>query len=400
MNKKIMLKNFRLIDGNGDTPIENAYLIINGEKISSIGSLDESKLELESKSNIEIINLEGKTIMPGIINSHVHILYEPVGDLDAFFSLESGATILLRGVANLRKHLYSGTTFFRDVGAPDGLDIKLRDAVNNGIIEGPQFLASGKFITMTGGHGWLTGREADGSHETRKAAREQLKAGADLLKIMATGGVTTQGVEPGSPQLSLEEMKAAVREAHKSGKKTAAHAQGVKGIKNAILAGIDSIEHGIFLDDETIELMLEKDVYLVPTLAAPFFIIKNGVKAGIPQETVDKTNYVKDIHYESFRKAYEAGVKIAMGTDSGTPFNPHDGVAFELKLMLENGMTPMETIVASTKSSADLLGILENYGTLERGKFADFIILNENPLKNLDTLFDIYSVYKLGKKVK
>lgn len=338
--------------------------------------------------------------MPGMINCHVHITMEPVGDPFSFMAKESVTKAALRGAANLKKQLKSGVTFFRDLGAPSGIDIDLRNAVNEGIIEGPEFLVAGKVLTMTGGHGWSMGRECDGRDEVRKAAREQLKAGADIIKIMATGGVMTPGVEPGSPQLTIEEMEVAIQEAHKAGKKTATHAQGTTGIKNAILAGIDSVEHGIFLDDEVIELMLERGVYLVPTLVAPYHIVKNGVAAGIPEYAVKKSEYVMEAHMESFRKAKEAGVKIAMGTDAGTPFNSHDKTPLELKLMVQCGMTPMEAIVASTKTAAELLGIEKGYGTLEAGKAADFLVLKENPLENLDTLFDLEAVYKGGNLVK
>lgn len=396
MSNKTIYKNFTLIDGTGENPVENSYFIVEGKKIIKVGSGD----LIGSENNIEVIDLSGKTVMPGLINSHVHITMEPIGDSISTMANDSIAKSTLRGVANLRKHLLAGTTFFRDLGAPSGIDLDLRDAVNEGLIEGPQFLAAGKCVTMTGGHGWFFGREADGVDETRKAAREQLKAGADVIKIMATGGVLTKGVEPGSPQLSMEEIESAIIEAHKAGKKTSTHAQGTEGIKNAILAGIDSVEHGIFLDDEVIQLMVERGVYLVPTLVAPYFIVKNGVEAGIPQHAVDKSNYVIKYHIESFKKAYKAGVKIAMGTDAGTPFNLHNAAVHELKQMADYAMTPMESIVASTKSSADLLGILDDYGTLEEGKFADFLVLDENPIDNLNTLFNINSVYKLGKKVK
>ena len=396
MSNRTLYKNFRLIDGTGNDPIENAYFIIEDKRIIKIGKIS----ELEDVDGIGSIDLNGKTIIPGLINSHVHITMEPAADPVSIMSKESIAKTTLRGVNNLKKHLLSGTTYFRDLGAPDGIDFDLRDGVNEGLIEGAQFVTAGKCLTMTGGHGWFIGREADGVDELRKAAREQLKAGADVIKIMATGGVMTKGVEPGSPQLSMEEIQAAVIEAHKAGKKTATHAQGTEGIKNAVLAGIDSVEHGIFLNDEVIQLMVEKGVYLVPTLVAPYFIVKNGVEAGIPKYAVDKSEYVMKYHMESFTNAYKAGVKIAMGTDAGTPFNLHDAAPYELKLMAECGMSPMETIVASTKGSADLLGILDNYGTLEEGKFADFLVLNENPLNNLDTLFNLDAVYKLGKKVK
>lgn len=396
LSKKILFKGFRLIDGNGSEPVENAYMLIVDSKIEKIGRNDES----ENTEGAVEIDLKGKTVMPGLINSHVHITMEPIGDPTSLMARESQSKTALRGVANLRKHLLAGTTFFRDVGAGYGIDFALRDAVNEGLIQGAQFLAAGRCLTMTGGHGWFIGREADGVDEMRKAAREQLKAGADLIKIMATGGVMTKGVEPGSPQLSMEEMAAAIEETHKAGKKTATHAQGTQGIKNAVLAGIDSVEHGIFLDDEVIQLMVERGTYLVPTLVAPYFIVKNGVEAGIPKYAVDKANYVMDYHRESFKKAHKAGVKIAMGTDAGTPFNLHDKAPYELKLMVECGMTPMEAVVSSTRGSADLLGILDNYGTLEEDKYADFIVLNENPIDNLDTLFEIDKVYKLGKKVE
>lgn len=252
MTKKTLYKGFTLIDGHGESPVENSYFIVEDKRISKLGKLD----ELQASDDIEVVDLSGKYVMPGLINSHVHITMEPVGDPADLMKRESEAKTLLRAVANLKKHLHAGTTFFRDLGAPAGLDFALRDAVNQGLIEGPQFLAAGKCITMTGGHGWFMGREADGVDELTKAAREQLKDGADLLKIMATGGVMTDGVEPGSPQLSMEEMKAAVDEAHKAGKRTSTHAQGNQGIKNAIRAGIDTVEHGIFLDDEAIEMMV------------------------------------------------------------------------------------------------------------------------------------------------
>lgn len=391
---KTLYKGFTLIDGNGQAPVENAYFVVEDKKILTLGRGQ------APEHDGAVVDLSGKTVMPGLINAHVHITMEPVGDPTALMIKDSVAKTTLRGVANLKKHLMAGTTFFRDLGAPAGIDFDLRDAVKEGLIEGPEFLTAGKCVTMTGGHGWFIGREADGPEETRKAAREQLKAGADVVKIMATGGVLTKGVEPGSPQLTLEEMKTAVEEAHKAGKKTATHAQGTEGIKNAILAGIDSVEHGIFLDDETIQLMLERGVYLVPTLVAPYFIVENGVKAGIPQYAVDKSNYVMKYHMESFTNAYNAGVKIALGTDSGTPFNPHGSAPSEIKLMVQCGMTPMDALVSATKSSADLLGISKDYGTLEEGKAADFLVLDENPLDNLDTLFNIQSVYKLGRKVR
>jgi imidazolonepropionase-like amidohydrolase len=393
---KVLFKGMTLIDGTGNPPIQNAGMLIEGEKILKVGKAE----GLEIGEGTQVIDLTGKTLMPGIINSHVHVIMEPIGDPFSLMAKESIAKTTLRGAANLKKLLKSGVTFFRDMGGYEYIDIELKKSVNEGFIEGPEFLVSGKVLTMTGGHGYLMGRECDGVDEVRKAAREQLKAGADVIKIMATGGVMTPGVEPGSPQLTKEEIQAAVEEAHKAGRKTAAHAQGTTGIKNAVMAGIDSVEHGIFLDDEVIEMMVEKGVYLVPTLVAPYFIIEYGEEGGIPAYVVEKSKRVMESHLESFRKAYKAGVKIAMGTDAGTPFNYHDKSAYELKLMVEAGMKPMDAIVSSTKVAAELLGIEKDYGTLEQGKVADFIVLKDNPLENIETLLQVERVYKKGKLVE
>ena len=395
MSNKTLYKGFTLINGTGETPIENAYFIVEDKTIIKVGNL----LELEANFDLEIVDLTGKVVMPGLINSHVHINTQPVGD--PYSANDSDAKLAFNTVKNLKEHLYAGTTFFRDLGGNRFIDIEARDAVNDGLLEGPEFLAAGQSICMTGGHGWSSGgRQADGPDEVRKAAREQLRAGADVIKVMATGGVMTKGVEPGSPQLSEEEMKAAIEEAHKAGKKTATHAQGTEGIKNAVRAGVDSVEHAIFLDDELIEMMIERGTYIVPTLAAVDFIVQNGEEGGIPEYAVRKAKYVQQSHKESIKKAYEAGVKIAMGTDSGTPFNLHGSAPYEIKLLVECCMSPMDALVSATKGSADCLGILDNYGTLEEGKFADFLVLDENPLDSLETLFDINSVYKLGRKVR
>jgi len=287
------------------------------------------------------------------------------------------------------------------MGAGGGIDIDLRNARSKGLIQGAEFHAAGRSITMTGGHGWMFGRQVDGCDEARKAVREQLKAGADVIKIIATGGVMTAGVEPGAPQLSYEEIAVIVEEANKAGRKTASHAQGSTGILNSVRAGISSIEHGIYLTDEIIELMLKQGTYLVPTLLAPTAIFKGGVAAGIPAFAVEKTGRILDTHIASFQKAYRAGVKIAMGPDTGTPLNSACDTAVEVKLMVDNGMSTIDAIQSSTVNAADLLGISSRYGSLEKGKAADFLILGANPLENIEALRNnLQCVYKLGKLVE
>lgn len=384
-------RNVNLVDVNDKKIKEHMDILVVDGKIKDLGD----NLDYQA----DIVDLSGKFVSPGLINCHVHVTMDPVGDPFKLLMEESDSKAALRGARNLKKHLKHGTTYLRDVGARGSVDMDLRDFVANGLIQGPEMKVAGQVVTMTGGHGWPIGREADGVDEIRKAAREQLKAGADIVKIMATGGVMTSGVEPGSPQLSLEEMKAGVEEAHKAGRKTASHAQGTLGIKNAILAGIDSIEHGIILDEEVISLMLEKGTYLVPTLVAPYFIVEAGTEAGIKPDAYKKAKDMLEIHKNSFQAAYKAGVKIAMGTDAGTPYNGHDMAWYELKMMVDYGMSPMESIITATKNAADLLDIDDNYGSLEVDKYADFLVLNENPLENIEAFKDIYSVYKKGELV-
>jgi imidazolonepropionase-like amidohydrolase len=373
---RIYLKDGKIIDGSGRF-IESASILIENSRIARTGK------HIEIPPGTRVIDCQGKTVMPGLIDAHVHLCLDASPDPEKTLLQETDFVTVLKSAQHAHATLMGGITTVRDMGAKKYIDVSLRDAIRDGIIAGPLLLISGKPITMTGGQGWSFGREADGIDDTRKAAREQLKAGVDLVKIMATGGVMTKGVEPGSPQLTVEEMRAAVEEAHKAGKKTSAHAQGTRGIKNALEAGVDSIEHGVFLDDEAIAMMVKKDVYLVPTLSAPHNIIKHGREAGIPEFAVKKTEAVMDRHLESFREAHRGRVKIAMGTDAGTPFNKHGKNALELELMVKAGMSAMEAIVSATKSSAMLLGLDHEVGTIEEGKRADILVVGGNPLEDM-----------------
>jgi imidazolonepropionase-like amidohydrolase len=361
--------------------LEHATVLVEGEKIVKV-----AEGNVSIPKDAQKIPLEGQMLLPGFIDSHVHICFDCSPDPMTSAASESPTVTALKAANSARQTLLAGVTTIRDMGGKDGIDLGLRQAINSGLIPGPRMLASGKLICMTGGHGWQVGLEVNGVDEVRKAAREQIKAGVDIVKLMATGGVLTPAVEPGSEQLTEAELKAGVEEAHKAGKKTATHAMGTKGILNALRAGIDSIEHGVYLDKEAVSLMIERDVPLIPTLSALFNIESKGIEAGIPAFAVEKTLKVKPSHLESIRMAREAGVSIAMGTDAGTPFNVHGDNLGELKFLVDCGFKPMEAIEAGTRIAAQVLGLEKELGTIEEGKRADLVLIEGNPLEDIEIL--------------
>jgi imidazolonepropionase-like amidohydrolase len=277
------------------------------------------------------------------------------------------------------------------------IELAVRDLIKSGEIPGPRLFCAGKQITMTGGQGWPIGRECDGPDEVRKAAREQIKAGADLVKLMATGGVLTPGVEPGAAQLGEDELRAGVIEAQKAGRRTSAHAQGTDGVKAAVRAGINTIEHGVFLDDEAVAMMKEHDVIFVPTLTPPYRITQAGRQGGIPQFVMDKMAKVNAANTRSFQLAWRAGVIIAAGNDGGTPFNPHEDMLTELRLMVEAGVPPLDAIRAGTWGSARAIGLEGETGTVERGKWADLVVLDGDPVADITAIGRVLYVFQRGK---
>jgi len=392
---KKVFKNLRYIDVKEERVIEDGLIIIEDGRVEYAGSTERGY-----GTDGEIIDLEGMTVLPGIVDGHIHSLFD--ASPDPFGSLEedSDSMVTIKAVGFMEETVRNGIVAVRDMGGLNYLEFGLKEAIDNDLIPGPKMQLAGRLITMTGGHGHFIGREVDSPAEARKAAREQLKAGVDFIKIMATGGVMTEGVEPGAPQLTEAEMAAAIAEAYKAGRKTATHAQGNEGIKNALRAGIDTIEHGVFLDDEAIELMLENDVYLVPTLAAVHCIVEEGVEAGIPEFAVKKSEAVMESHIRSFQMAREAGVKIAMGTDAGTPLNLHGGNLYELELMVEYGMEPLEAIKAATLTGAEMMGLEDELGSLEPGKDAHLVICDGQPDRDIRDIYYIDEVYKNGRLVR
>lgn len=378
--------------------LEHATVLVEGERIVKV---QEGNVAIPNDAHK--IPLDGRTLLPGFIDCHVHLCLDASPD-PMSASLAQPMTIsALRAADFARQTVMAGVTSVRDMGGKDGIDIGLKQAIQSGLIPGPRMLVSGRLICMTGGHGWQMGQEADGPDEVRKAARDQIKAGADVVKLMATGGVMTPAVEPGSEQLTEEELRAGIQEAHKAGKKTATHAMGTQGILNALRAGIDSIEHGVYLNEEAISLMVKGNIPLIPTLSALYHILTKGVEAGIPRFAVEKTLVVEPFHVESVRMAREAGVHIAMGTDAGTPFNTHGHNLGELERLVERGFTPMEALEAGTRIASEVLGLESQIGTIEVGKLADLVVVEGNPMEDVGMLLSEESVHLVmqgGKLVK
>lgn len=407
----LLIRNGSLIDGNGGPPVEDAAVLIKDNHIEAAGAAAAIRLPDEP---LREIDAAGGTILPGFIDTHVHLMLEGFNlarDMAQPFSLP-----FYQSTVYMRRTLDAGITSVRDAG---GADAGLKQAVETGVVPGPRMQISVTALSTTGGHGdgWmLSGSRyqlfqahpghpdgiCDGVDGVRQKVREVLRAGADIVKICATGGVMSPTDHPEFVQYSPEELDAIVREAaYRHGTKVMAHAQGAQGIKQALRAGVHSIEHGIYLDDEAIDLFLESEAYLVPTLLAPLAVLEAGEEGGMPDYGVRKAREVIEIHSDSVQRAYQAGVKIAMGTDAGVM--PHGTNLRELGLMVGIGMSPMESIVATTKTAAECLGWDDRLGTIEAGKLADLVIARTDPLADIRSLEDtenLVLVLKDGEVVK
>ena len=384
----------RVFDGASEEVMEDGAVVVEDGRIASVMPAE------DLPAGTEVVNLGDATLLPGLIDAHVHLVWSASAEPHALVESESRALTALRCANNAGLHLRAGVTTVRDVGSTDGLAIEVGRAVELGVLPGPRVVAAGRAIAMTGGHGWFLGREADGPDAVRRAAREEMKAGAGCVKLMASGGVYGHAEEPGSPQLTEEEMGAAVQEAHKAGRKVAAHAYSPEAINNALEAGVDSIEHGSFMDRATAERMQEQGTYLVPTMSVYAAMAEKGPELGAPEYIQRKTAEVLEASREAFRLALEVGVKIAAGTDCGAPGHPHGTLPEELRLMVEAGATPTEALRYSTSAAADLLGLAEEVGTLEPGKKADLIAVGGDPLHDIRALGEVRLMLRNGEQVE
>ena len=382
-----ILYNCSLIDGINNDIKENSYLIIEDKKILEVGTG-----KIENKSSANLVDLQGQFVMPGLIDCHVHLVWDGTEDPQKKIEHLDESKVALQAYSNALLTIKEGITTVRDVASPGKSVLNLRDVINSGNLIGPTIVASGPAICMTGGHVHYLGKEADGSDAVRRATREVMKEGADLIKLMATGGIYTFGEEPGSPQLNVEEMRAAVEEAHKKNKKVAAHAEGLIGIHNCLEAGVDTIEHAIYADESALQKMKENDTYLVPTM----IVMKRlATDEHIPAWALEKARHVVEPHEKMLRQAVELGVKIATGTDCGSPVTPPSYYFDELLIMEDAGMSKVDVLQASTRIAAECLG-LSDRGVLKEGMFADLLILESNPLEDLSNLKGKKKIMKDG----
>jgi imidazolonepropionase-like amidohydrolase len=406
----VYVKAGHLFDATSDQLRENVVLVVEGERIAKIAPAGEVAIPAGAK----VVDLSNDWVLPGLIDCHTHLefradQYDPINEV-RFTPFMGG----INGVVNANRTLQAGFTGVRDVGSQPFFAVDLRKAIDSGFIPGPRVVASGPGISITGGHGDMNGfspavhnmmypdekdfQIADGPDEVRKVVREQVKYGVDVIKILATGGVLSAGDKPGAEQFTYDELKVAADEAHHAGRKIAAHAHGTQGIKDAVRAGIDSIEHGSLIDAEWIALMKEHGTYLVADIYNDDYILNNAPAFGLPKEMVEKERTVGRLQRENFAKAVAAGVKIAFGTDAGV--YPHGDNAKQFHYMVKYGMTPAGAIRAATSSAADLIDRSKDEGTLEAGKYADLIAVTANPLEKVEVLEHVSFVMKGGKVYK
>jgi imidazolonepropionase-like amidohydrolase len=384
-----LLRASQVLTGDDDDPIRDGAVRVRDGRIEAVGTA----AALGSESGEEVMEFPEGTLLPGLIDCHEHLNGHDqyaIGDrsVDA-----SDVMMALVATSHTRRLIDSGITTARIIGSQGQIDLTVRRAIREGYVEGPRLFCAGQNLIMTGGHGQAAGIEVDGPDEARKAARKQIKAGADFIKMMASGGVgiTREGEEPSQPELTVAEMAAAIEAAHAAGLRTAAHADGVPGIRNALEAGIDCIEHGIYLGPEEARIMAEHGVALVPTLSTMQGIYEHGIEYGMPESWIPIARDILEPHRQSFQAALDAGVLFATGTDG------FGEMVDEMKLFTTFGLSPYRAIQAATRDAARVVSPRPNFGVLAPGKSADVIAVAGDPLESLDQLRQVRLVMLEGK---
>ncbi len=393
-----VIKAGALFDSKSGRVKRNAIIVVDGERIASVGDADTAIPE-----NAEIIDLSDSFVLPGVMDMHTHI----VGNLDRYFFagyFQSPHRATIGGVVNAEKTLLAGFTTIRDVGAADFADVALRNAIDAGEIPGPRMAVSGPSLGITGGHcddnslnhdfRERSDGVADGPWEVRKLVRRNVKYGVDLTKFCATGGVFSKGTKVGQTQYTLEEMQAIVDESHTHGRKVAAHAHGTEGIKRAILAGVDSIEHASFLDREAVQMGIDRGTFFALDIYNTEYTLEQGAANGVPEENINKEREVGTRQRQSFTLAVEMGAKVVFATDAGV--YPHGDNGKQFARAVRFGMTPAQALMSATSLSAQLLGWEDRVGAIEPGLYADIIAVDGNPLEDITEMEDVDFVMKGG----
>lgn len=395
----ILIKAGRLVDVKHRQLLSDQAVLIKGQQIIAVGPWATLKSQVDSDT--QTIDLSDYTVMPGLIDVHTHLTFDAEANDAGMTSIPREA---LHGVKGARQTLAAGFTSVRNLGAYGYADVALRDAIEAGDISGPRMQVTGPFIGMTGGHcdnsyyppelNYQEPTVANGPWEVRAMVRQVIKYGADTIKICATGGVFSKGDLPGTQEYTLEEMAAVVAEAHKLGRKVAAHAHGNTGINDAIRAGVDSIEHASLIDDEGIQLAKERGAFLVMDIYNDEYIMEQAELGRIPAENVEKEKMVAQAQRDNFSRAYRAGVRMAYGTDAG--IYPHGDNAKQFTWMVRYGMSPMDALRSATVDAAELMGWQHRVGSLEPGKLADIIAVKGNPLQEIRVMTGVHFVMKSG----
>jgi len=400
--KRTIVRAGKLLDVKSGKVQANQVVVIEGDKIVSVGPAS----EIKPSPNDTLIDLSNATVLPGLIDAHTHLTFNPQFGYDTLaISVPREALI---GAHNARLTLEAGFTTVRNVGASGYSDVALRDAINAGDVPGPRMLVSGPALSITGGHcdndllpyeyHATSDGAADGIEQVQHKTREIIKYGADLIKVCATGGVLSKGDDPNASQYTFEEMKAIVADAHRLGRKVAAHAHGAQGVSWASEAGVDSVEHGHLMNDAAIAMLKKNGTYLVPTLYLMDWQREHAAQANLPEHAKRKMEMVSAVGKQNAKKAFEAGVKIGLGTDAAV--YPHGLNAHELAVYVSLGMSPLQAIQSATINDADLLGWSDKIGTLEAGKWADLIAIDGDPLQDVTILEHVKFVMKGGDVVK
>jgi imidazolonepropionase-like amidohydrolase len=388
--KTTVIKHATLIDGLADEPVADAYLVIEGDTIRETGTGSPPFI-----AGAEEIDASGQYVLPGLIDSHVHLIWDGSPHPQSVIAQATHEEITLRAYRHALQYLAEGITTVRDLSSPGQTVLQVRNAIRSGLLAGPTIVSSGPAICMTGGHVYYIGTEADGEDEVRKTARTLLKQGVDCIKLMATGGIYTNGEQPGSPQLNLAEIRAAKEEALHKNRKVAAHAQGLEGIENCLEAGIDTIEHGIFANEAALRRMIAQGTFLVPTIV----IMRNLAKSlNVPRWANEKVQHVLEPHFSMLEQAVRLGVTIAVGTDCGSPETPPPFYFDELLAYEEAGMSRMQVLKSATSVAAACCD-LPDRGVLAAGYKADVILVSSNPLDDLNALRERKRVWKDGRLI-